>query len=362
MNHTTYNDIRRKSTSAVRVGNLVIGGDNPIYVQSMTNVPTRDSQRCLEQIERLIEADCELIRIAVPTREDTAALPEILKHVSIPVIADVHFHFRRALEAIGAGVHKIRLNPGNIEDRHQVEEVIEACRQNDVAIRVGVNQGSIVPKGTTISSRAELVRLMLDKMDEYLQVFDEKNFTNLVLSAKCHDGAGTIAVNRALSGHHNMPLHLGVTHAGAPASGSVRSAAALGALLVEGIGDTIRVSLAGDPILEVETAWDILTSLGLRKRNRPELIACPTCGRTEIDLLAMVDQAGEALRHIRQPITVAIMGCVVNGPGEARDADVALCGGRDKAIIYRKGERVATVSADNAIKALLEQVELTLLK
>lgn len=354
----------RRQTRPVKVGNLTLGGNHPIRVQSMTSVPTRDVERCLDQIRRLIDAGCEIVRVAVPTKDDTAALPQILKYTEVPVVADVHFHFRRALEAIEAGVHKIRLNPGNIEDRQQVAEVIDACKSNNVAIRVGVNEGSIRPKGYREGNREELIQLIIAKISEYMTIFTEKQFENLIISAKCHDGRGTIAVNRAISEHfpgkNAFPLHLGVTHSGTPFTGSVKSAASLGVLLAEGIGDTIRISLAGDPVLEIKTAWDILTTLGLREPNRPELIACPTCGRTEIDLLDMVEQAEKALQHIKKPITVAIMGCVVNGPGEAGNADVALCGGREKAVLYRNGQRVATVSADNAIKALLEQVELSL--
>jgi (E)-4-hydroxy-3-methylbut-2-enyl-diphosphate synthase len=357
-------EIARRLTRKIRVGSIEIGGDAPIAVQSMTNVFTHDIDHCVAQIQALTERNCELVRLAVPTDRDTAALPEILRQVSVPIIADVHFHYARALEAIEAGVHKIRLNPGNIQNRKEVEQVIAACKINGVAIRVGVNEGSIRERKNQQrkkeESRHDLVELMVKKLAEYVRIFEENQFDNLVLSAKCHDAARCIQVNRAISKQFDYPLHLGVTHAGTIQTGSVRSAAALGALLAEGIGDTIRVSLAGDPLAEIDVAWEILHSLGLRKRTGPELIACPTCGRTEIDLLSMVEDVQKALREIKQPIKVAVMGCVVNGPGEAEDADIALCGGRDKAIIYSGGKMIATTTADKAVEALMEQVKLFL--
>lgn len=364
INKTIMTD--RRPTREVKIGDVTIGSSAPIVVQSMTNVPTYDIDRCVDQINRMAQAGCELVRVAVPTKKDTAVLPEILSQVSVPLIADVHFHYRRAMEAIGAGIHKIRLNPGNISNRKQVEEVIAACKAGGTAIRVGVNQGSIRPQGgkqpnddkSPEQHRPDLVALMVDKLSEYVAIFEDNNFDNLVLSAKCHDGSTTIMVNRAVSERFNYPLHLGVTHAGTVQTGSVRSAAALGALLAEGIGDTIRVSLAGDPLDEIEVAWEILNTLKLRRRRGPELIACPTCGRTQIDMLSMVEKVKVALREVHEPVVVAVMGCVVNGPGEAAEADVALCGGKDKVVIYCRQEKVATVPADNAVEALLQQVKL----
>ncbi len=356
----------RRPTRTIRVGSLKIGGNAPITVQSMTNVFTHEIDRCVAQIQSLAERGCELVRVAVPTPKDTAALPEILKQVTVLIIADVHFHYARALEAIEAGVHKIRLNPGNIQDRRQVEEVIAACRDKGTAIRIGVNEGSIReridPRRKKEEREQDLVDLMVKKLAEYVQIFEDNGFENLVLSAKCHDAARCIAVNRAISRRFDYPLHLGVTHAGTVQTGAVRSAAALGALLAEGIGDTIRVSLAGDPLTEVEVGREILHSLGLRERTGPELIACPTCGRTEIDLIGMANRVQEALRDIHRPITVAVMGCVVNGPGEAEDADVALCGGKDKAMIYCRGKKVATAAAENAVEVLMEQIKVFLEK
>ena len=352
--------ITRRTTKQVPIGGVSIGGAASILVQGMTNVHTRDWERCLEQVKGLIDRGCELVRLAVPTKEDTSALTKIVGQVSVPIVADVHFHYRRALEAIEAGAAKIRLNPGNIQDRKQVEEVIAACKSHGVAIRVGVNEGSI-GKRLSRGERQDhdyVVNLMVEKLADYVRIFEANQFEPLVISAKSHDVRRSIAVNRAISETFDYPIHLGVTHAGDPLTGSVRSATALGTLLADGIGDTIRISLAGDPLTEIEVAWEILNSLGLRKRNRPELIACPTCGRMEIDLLRMMEEVKTGLREIHQPITVAVMGCVVNGPGEAEGADVALCGGRDKALIYRAGKKVATVTADKAVETLMDQVRI----
>ena len=354
----------RRKTRPIPVGGLAIGGENPITVQSMTNCYTYNIDACLAQIQQMIERKCEIVRLAVPTARDTAALPEIIKQVSIPIVADVHFHYSRAIEAIEAGVSKIRLNPGNISDRNQVNKVIDACKAHGTSIRVGVNQGSIIERRDKQKHRHEmeqdLIGLMLDKLADYVRIFEERNFDKLVLSAKCHDAQRTIALNRAISKQFDYPLHLGVTHAGDVQTGSIRSATALGTLLAEGIGDTIRVSLAGDPLAEIGVAWEILNTLKLRPRCEPELIACPTCGRTEIDLLSMVGAVKKALIEIHQPISVAVMGCVVNGPGEADGADFALCGGRDKAVIYAKGKKVATIPASQAVETLMEQIRKTL--
>ncbi len=354
--------IPRRHSHAVKVGKVTLGAGNPVVVQGMANVPTRMVDECLEQVAAMVDRGCEMVRLAVPGREDTAAIGRIVQAVSVPVIADVHFHYARALEAIEAGVHKIRLNPGNIADRRQVEQVIAACKQHGTAIRVGVNQGSIRSRkagGVNEQERQQdFVNLMLDKMAGYVRIFEDNGFDNLVLSAKCHDARHTIMVNRALAERFSCPLHLGITHAGTLLTGSVRSAVGLGALLAEGIGDTIRVSLAGNPVREIDIAWEILNTLGLRKRRAPELIVCPTCGRTEIDIENIADKVSSALQEIHYPVRVAVMGCIVNGPGEADDADVALCGGHDRAVIYRNGVKQATVSADRAVEALVEQVKI----
>jgi len=341
------------------VGSVAIGGEAPVSVQSMTNTPTHDVAATVNQIERLVAAGAELVRVTVPTQADTAALGEIVQRASVPIIADVHFHFDRALEAIRAGAAKIRLNPGNIADRDQVRRVIDAAGQAGAAIRVGVNEGSIVERADAARRSAELNRpiadLMVEKLAEYLEVFLAAGFEDLVLSAKSHDACTCVEVNRRIAETWDYPLHLGVTHAGTVASGTVRSAAALGALLAEGIGDTIRMSFVGDPTAEVAQGLELLYSLRLRPRRGLELIVCPTCGRVQMDLAPMAEAVRAALADIEAPVTVALMGCVVNGPGEAANADVAICAGKGKAVLYRRGRRVRTLSAEKIVPAVVAE-------
>ena len=351
-----YAQIQRRRSRAVRVGAATIGGEAPVAVQSMTNTRTADVVATLEQVRQLVEAGADLVRVAAATREDTAALGEIVREAPVPIIADVHFHFERALEAIRAGAAKIRLNPGNIADRAQVREVIAAAAGAGAAIRVGVNEGSVADRRNRAETGRPLAELMVDKMAEYLTVFEEAGFEDLVLSAKSHDAVTCVAVNREMARRWDYPLHLGVTHAGTRQTGAIRSAAALGALLCQGIGDTIRISYAGDPVHEVRAAVELLCSLRLRARQGVELIACPTCGRLQMEMEPIVEQVQAALADVKAPITVAIMGCVVNGPGEAAGADVAICAGKGKATLYRRGERVRTVAAEEIVAAVVDEV------
>jgi (E)-4-hydroxy-3-methylbut-2-enyl-diphosphate synthase len=275
----------------------------------------------------------------------------------------VHFHFERALEALTAGVAKIRLNPGNLADRDQVRRVIHAAGEARAAIRVGVNEGSIVERKDAGRHTDELTRppvdLMVEKLAEYLEIFEAEEFTNLVLSAKSHDAFTTVAVNREIARRWDYPLHLGVTHAGTPQTGLARTAAALGALLCEGVGETIRVSFAGDPVVEIQTAKELLASLRLRPREGVELIACPTCGRLQMDLTTILQELCEALKpfdNAARSVQVAVMGCVVNGPGEAEQADVAICAGKGKAVLYRRGKRVRTLKPEEIVSAVVNEV------
>lgn len=355
-----YPEIQRRTTRPVRVGDVTIGGGAPVSVQSMTNTHTRDVDATVAQIRRLVDAGCEIVRVAVPTKADTDALPAILRQVRVPVVADVHFHFDRALEAIAAGVAKIRLNPGNIRDRDQVRRVIAACRQRGVAIRVGVNEGSVTERRDAERRAAErkmsLVDLMVERLGEYLEVFREEGFHDLVLSAKSSDAFTCVAAYRAIAERFDYPLHLGVTHAGDVETGTIRSAAALGALLAEGVGDTIRISFAADPVTEVHAARELLASLRLRERTEAEIIACPTCGRIEVDLVRVLADVRQALRGIGRGLRVAVMGCVVNGPGEAEGAHVAVCCGKAKGIVYVDGKVVETVGEADIPAAVVRHV------
>jgi len=358
--------ISRRKTRQVLVGGVPIGGDAPVSIQSMTSTYTYDIDATVRQIRQLAEAGCDIVRVAVPDKRDTDALPAILEQSPVPIVADVHFHFERALEAVEAGVHKIRLNPGNIKDRKQVDRVIAACRERRIPIRVGVNEGSVVERkdknrrseqmGDLASDRrSTLIRLMVETLEDYMRIFDENDFHDVVLSAKSIDAGMVIDAYRAVSERFDLPLHLGVTHAGPPETGRIRSIAALGSLLSTGIGDTIRISYAADPVHEVEDAKELLCSLGLRNRVEPELIACPTCGRIEIDLIKLVAEVRQKLATIKTPVKVAVMGCVVNGPGEAEGADVAVFAGKGRGIIYVQGEQKRTVTEAEMLDALYEE-------
>lgn len=358
--------IQRRKTRQVMVGNVPVGGDAPVSIQSMTSTYTYDIDATVKQVRELAAAGCDIVRVAVPEKRDTDALPHILDQSPVPIVADVHFHYERALEAIKAGVHKIRLNPGNIQDRAEVSEVIAACRDRGIPIRVGVNEGSIVERKDK-SRRAEqqsqlvddyrgtMIRLMVNTLEDYMRLFDENNFYDVVLSAKSIDAGFCIDAYRAVSERFDLPLHLGVTHAGPPETGRIRSVAALGSLLAMGIGDTIRISYAADPVHEVDDAKELLCCLGMRKRVEPELIACPTCGRIEIDLIKLVADVRKKLAPIKTPVKVAVMGCVVNGPGEAEGADVAVFAGKGRGIIYVQGIQKRTVTEEQMLEALYEE-------
>ena len=356
----------RRKTRSVRVGPVAIGGDAPVSIQSMTSTYTYDIDATVKQIHALAQAGCDIVRVAVPEPRDTEALKHILPQVPVPIVADVHFHFQRALEAVEAGVHKIRLNPGNIQDRAQVDRVIRACRERGVPIRVGVNEGGIIERKDKDKRAAEkaalesdyeqhLIDIMVEKLEDYIRIFDENDFHDVVISAKSIDPRIVIRAYQAISAKYDFPLHLGVTHAGPKETGCIRSVVALGTLLAGGIGDTVRISYASDPVYEVHDAREMLNCLGLKARIEPELIACPTCGRIEIDLISLVQEVRTRLATIKTPVKVAVMGCVVNGPGEAEGADVAVFAGKGKGIIYVQGEQKRTVSEADMLDALYEE-------
>jgi len=364
--HATRHATRSITVGDDRTGRVLIGGDAPVSVQTMTAGYTWDVDACVTEINRLAAAGADIVRVAVPERKDTEALPEILAQTKVPIVADVHFHYKRALESVEAGVHKIRLNPGNIADRDQVNAVIDACRERAIPIRVGVNEGSIIERKDKQKRMSELGRffadrrhghllaLMIAKIEEYLEIFDARDFHDVCISAKSMDPSIVIDVYTEIARRFDYPLHLGVTHAGPKETGTIRSVVALGTLLAGGIGDTVRISYASDPVHEVEDALEMLYCLGLRDRIGAELIACPTCGRIQVDLFTLVQEVREVLaRDIEQPIKVAVMGCIVNGPGEAEGADVAVFAGDRRGIIYVQGERVANVKEEEILDRLL---------
>jgi (E)-4-hydroxy-3-methylbut-2-enyl-diphosphate synthase len=349
--------IKRRKTKTIKIGSVEIGSSAPIVIQSMTKVPTTDIARCVRQIHQLVEAGCGLVRIAVPRRADTAAFAQIVQRVDVPLIADVHFSPDRAIEAIEAGAAKIRLNPGNIKNRKDIFRIIDAAKMHKTAIRIGVNEASIRDLKAEPVPAPKRTALMLREMKRYVRLFEGRNFTRLVLSAKSSDVARTIEINRRIAETFEYPIHLGLTHAGLPEDARIPSAVALGTLLAEGIGDTIRVSAAGDPVEEAKIAKQILTALGLCERSSPELIVCPTCGRAEIDVVTLARRVEKAIRRLDKPLRVAVMGCVVNGPGEAADAELAICAAKDKAFIYRRGRKIAIVPESEIIPAVLKELQ-----
>jgi (E)-4-hydroxy-3-methylbut-2-enyl-diphosphate synthase len=320
----------------------------------MTKTRTDDVKSTVRQIRRLERAGCEMVRLAVPDMTATTALPEIRKRVALPLVADVHFDYRLALAALKAGFDKVRINPGNIGATWKVQEVIKAASDSGAAIRVGVNAGSI-EKSVLKKHRHPTVAAMVESMAVCLEPFEKLRFKNIVLSAKSTDVPETIAVYRELSRHWSYPLHLGLTEAGPPFEGAIRSAAALSVLLLEGIGDTIRISLTGDPVQEVMAAYELLGALGLRRRG-PLVYSCPTCGRTGVNVIGLARDVKQALRDHPAPLKVAVMGCVVNGPGEAREADFGIAGGKGRGIIFAHGRIVKTCAEDELVQSLLHEV------
>ena len=351
--------IKRRSTRTIRVGSVKIGSAAPVVIQSMTNVPTTNVSRCLRQVNQLVAAGCQLVRIAVPTRLDTAAFAKIVQKSHIPLIADIHFSSARAIEAIEAGAAKIRLNPGNIKNRRDIIRIIDAAKANKTAIRIGVNEASIRDLKNPDVPYSRRITLMLNEMKKYVRLFESRSFTQLVLSAKSSDPLRTIQVNRRIAEAFTYPIHLGLTHAGLPEDATIPTAVALGTLLAEGIGDTIRVSTAGNPVNEIAIAKQILSSLDLADRAQLELIVCPTCARAQIDVVKLARQAKKALTGIKKPLRIAVMGCIVNGPGEAADADIAICAAKNKGYLYRHGKKIATLPTEKLIPALLKEVKKT---
>ena len=336
---------------------MKIGSRAPVVIQSMTKVPTVDVARCIKQIKQLAKAGCQLVRVAVPRRADTVAFAQIVQKVDIPLIADVHFSAKRAVEAIEAGAAKIRLNPGNIKNNKDILRIIDAAKMHKTAIRIGVNEASIRDLRKKPVPANKRTTLMLKEMKSYVRLFESRSFNSLVISAKSSDVTRTIEINRAISEMFDYPIHLGLTHAGLPEDALMPSAIALGTLLSEGIGDTIRVSIASNPIEEVEIAKQILIALGLYERSGPELIVCPTCARSEIDVIKLARRVEKAISRIDKPLRIAVMGCVVNGPGEAADAEMAICAAKNKGYIYRNGRRISVVPESQIISALLAELK-----
>lgn len=354
-----YNDVRRR-TREVKIGNKSIGGSAPIAIQSMTNTDTHDKAATYAQIKALENAGCDIVRITVPDIEAADTIPYLKeKGIAIPVVADIHFDYRVALRCAEVGVDKIRINPGNIGDDDRVRAVCEACKVKNIPIRIGVNGGSL-EKEILAKYGAPTPEALCESAMYHVSLLEKFDFYDTVVSMKVSDPYKMILANRLLAEKCDYPLHLGVTEAGGKQRGSIKSAVGIGSLLCDGIGDTIRVSLTDDPVEEIRAARQILQAIGVEGQTGMDIVSCPTCGRTKIDLITLVSQfESEAEKQglLGLPLKVAIMGCVVNGPGEAREADVGIAGGKGEAVLIRKGEIVRKISEDNIVDCLISEVK-----
>jgi len=347
---------KRRRTRTVHLGGLAIGGDAPVRVQSMTNTDTRDAAATIAQINALAAAGCEIVRLAVLDDKAASALPEIKKHSPVPLVADIHFDHRLALAAAKAGIDGLRLNPGNIGGEDAVDKVVRAAKERAIPIRIGVNSGS-VEKDLLARFGGPTPEAMVASALDHVRLLEERGFDQIKISLKSSSVLDTVAAYGLLAQQCDYPLHIGITEAGTPIRGAVKSGVGLGILLYQGLGDTLRVSLTGDPLLEMPVAWEILRALGIRARG-PEIVSCPTCGRTEIDLAGLADAVEKRLLGVSRVFKVAVMGCVVNGPGEAREADIGIAGGRDCAVIFRKGEILRKVRGEaNLIPEFMAELE-----
>ncbi|MDP2718639.1 MAG: flavodoxin-dependent (E)-4-hydroxy-3-methylbut-2-enyl-diphosphate synthase [Dehalococcoidia bacterium] len=347
--------IRRKS-KPIKIGDVVIGGDAPVVVQSMTKTPTQDIAATVRQIKDLENCGCEIVRLAVPDMEAVEALPAILKQAKVPLIADIHFDYRLALGALHAGVHGLRLNPGNIGEPDKVGAVAKEARDREVPIRIGVNAGSLPRWAAEGLNEENLASRMVEVAVKQVQLLEDLDFDLIKVSLKAFDVPGTVEAYKLIAEKIPYPLHLGITESGPFRSGVIRSSVGLGTLLYMGIGDTIRVSLTASPEDEVFAAFEILKSLNLREKG-PTLVSCPSCGRVEVDIMGLVQAVEAKLAVMSTPVKVAVMGCIVNGPGEARDADVGLACGKGRGVVFRKGEPVRTVDEKDFLPALMEEID-----
>ncbi len=345
--------IKRRISKAIQIGDVTIGGGEPVVVQSMTSTDTRDARSTINQIKELEECGCEIIRVAVPDMEAVAALPKIKKGIAIPLIADIHFDYKLALGAIKAGVDALRLNPGNIGEPEKVRQVVLAARERKIPIRIGINAGSL-PKH--LDQKLTTARKMATAALEQIELLESLDFDLIKISLKAFDVPTTIAAYKEIARKTSYPLHVGITEAGTPRTGAIRSSVGIGALLYLGIGDTIRVSLTAHPREEVFAAYEILKSLDLREHG-PILVSCPSCGRTEVDIIGLAEAVEKELTKIKKPIKVAVMGCVVNGPGEAKDADIGIACGKGQGVLFKKGEKVGVVVEKDFLSALMREVQ-----
>ena len=344
---------QRRVSKSIQIGSVTVGGGAPIVVQSMTNTDTRDVMSTIHQIKELEDCDCELVRVAVPDAEAAQAIQAIKRGISIPIIADIHFDYRLALMAVEAGADGLRLNPGNISEPERVRAVAQAAKERNIPIRIGVNAGSL-PE--TANPKMTTAQRMVEAALEQIRLLESLDFNLIKVSLKAFDVPTTIKAYRSIAEKIDYPLHIGITEAGTPRTGIIRSTAGIGTLLYLGIGDTIRVSLTAHPREEVIAGYEILKSLNLRQHG-PILVSCPSCGRAEVDVVKLAEQVEKKLLKISKPIKVAVMGCVVNGPGEAKDADVGIACGKGKAVLFKKGKKIRTIEEKDFVRVLMGEVE-----
>lgn len=352
--------INRKKTRRIYIGNVAIGDGAPISVQSMTNTKTTDTEATVAQINALQAAGCDIVRLAVPDMEAAKNLGNIIAKVKVPLVADIHFDYRLALEAINQGISALRLNPGNIGNEERVRAVVKEAKAHHIPIRIGVNAGSL-DKTLLEKYGGVTAEALVESALQHVRILEQQGFYDMKISLKAHDVPLTLEAYQLMSEKVDYPLHLGITEAGTVRTGMIKSAVGIGALLAQGIGDTFRISLTGDPVVEVKVANEILKSLGMREYG-PTLISCPTCGRTCIDLTGIAEQVEERLSDIKEPISVAVMGCVVNGPGEARGADVGIAGGNGVGLVFRKGEIIRKVDEKDLVDELFKEIDAILVE
>ena len=345
----------RKQKRIVNIGGVKIGGDNPVAIQSMCNTDTRDVKATVNQIHELENAGCEIIRVAVPDMVAAKAIADIKKQIHIPLVVDIHFDYRLALECMKNGADKVRINPGTIGDRDRVKQVVEMAKEREIPIRIGVNGGSLerelLQKYGGVTADA-----LVESAMGHVAILDELNFNNVVVSIKISDVPKMLCAYRKFNEISDIPLHIGVTESGTLKGGTVKSAVGIGALLAEGIGDTMRVSLTANPVEEIYAAYDIQKVLGMRKTGA-EIVSCPTCGRTQLDLISIANEVEKRAANIDKPIKIAVMGCAVNGPGEAREADIGIAGGKGEGLIFKKGEIIKKVPQDRLVDELMKEIE-----
>lgn len=353
--------MNRTKTREVKIGNLTIGGNNPIRVQSMTTTKTADIKATVAQIHELEKAGCEIIRVTVPDMQAAKSISLIKKQINLPLVVDIHFQYLLALECIKQGADKIRINPGNIGGTDKIKMVVKACQEKNIPIRIGINMGSLEKDLYEKYGQFGVPTVMLESATRNIRILEDLKFYNIVVSLKGSDVPVTLDAYRLFSKRYEYPVHLGITESGTLKTGPIKSAVGIGTLLAEGIGDTIRVSLSADPIEEVKVGWEILKSLNLRQKG-VKLVSCPTCGRTEIDLFTLAEKVEKALSQVDAPITVSVMGCAVNGPGEASFADIGITGGRGMAAIFKKGKVIKTVPEKNAFMIFMQEIKKLLLE